>query len=107
LQEGFLLCRDVPIARIGEQIYHAGELPFLGMDDGMIRVVREPDKVLDPAFIAKPIVGGHPSEMVDPDNISEDQISSVTSVRPRRRHAARRSLVHHDVRPKAARKSST
>ena len=32
--EGFLLCKDVPIARTGEQLYHASELPMLSMRDG-------------------------------------------------------------------------
>jgi hypothetical protein len=83
--EGFLLCQAVPIARTGEQQYHASELPMLGMRDGMISVDREPAEVFDAASIAsfagKPIVDDHPMDMIDPDNITAHQIGTVTNVR--------------------------
>lgn len=83
--EGFLLCKDVPIARIGEQLYHASELPMLGMRDGIIHVDREAAEVFDPASIAsfqgKPIVDDHPLDIIDPDNIAAHQIGTATNVR--------------------------
>jgi uncharacterized protein len=83
--EGFLLCKDVPIARTGEQLYHASELPGLDMPDGVVRVMRDAAEVFDPASIAsfqgKPIVDEHPLSIVDPDNIAAHQIGTVTNVR--------------------------
>jgi alkylhydroperoxidase/carboxymuconolactone decarboxylase family protein YurZ len=83
--EGFLLCKDVPIARTGEQLYHASELPMLSMRDGMISVMREPAEVFDAASIAsfsgKPIVNDHPDGFVDPDNVAAHQLGTVTNVR--------------------------
>ena len=97
--EGFLLCKDVPIARIGEQLYHASELPFLNVRDGMVRVMRDEAEVFDPAsvasFVGKPIVDDHPSEIVDPDNIVAHQIGTVTNQRtPQRGSADRGSAAH-------------
>jgi hypothetical protein len=53
-QEGFLRCDSVPIARTGEQLYHATELPLFGITDGMIRVMRDAAEVFDPKSIAAP-----------------------------------------------------
>ena len=84
--EGFLLCKDVPIARTGEQLYHATELSMLGLDDGMIRVDRPANEVFDAASIAsfsgKPVVNDHPDGFVDPDNVVAHQIGTVLNVRP-------------------------
>jgi hypothetical protein len=83
--EGFLLCKDVPIARTGEQLYHATELPLLGIADGMIRVARDEAEVFDPAsmasFAGKPIVDDHPDDWIVPDNIASHQIGTVANVR--------------------------
>jgi hypothetical protein len=85
--EGFLLCRDVPLARIGAQQYHALELPMDARSDGvqMIDVERPPSEVFDPSSVAsfqgKPIVDDHPLDMIDPDNIHAHQIGTVINVR--------------------------
>jgi hypothetical protein len=49
--EGFLLIKDVPLARIGTQMYHPMELPMDGIGDGrsMIAIERTADEVFDPA----------------------------------------------------------
>ncbi|WP_429498947.1 DUF2213 domain-containing protein [Robbsia andropogonis] len=68
--EGFLLCEEVPIARIGKQDYAAIELPDLEDKDGVIEVERDPEVVFSSAtiasFIGKPVTVEHPSESVNP-----------------------------------------
>lgn len=62
--EGFLLCRDVPIARTGTQIYGPGETPLDDGPDGIVKVEREEDEVFAPSTVAsfagKPVVDEHP-----------------------------------------------
>lgn len=71
--EGFLLCLDVPIARVGEMIYGPGEIPIEPGPDGISRVSRDEQALFDPAAIAsytaKPVVNEHPEdEDVTPKN---------------------------------------
>jgi hypothetical protein len=85
--EGFLVAKDVPLARVGVQQYHPSELQMLdGMRrDRMIEVERTPDQVFDPASIAsfqgKPVVDDHPFDMVGPDNWQQHAIGHVVNVR--------------------------
>jgi uncharacterized protein len=69
--EGFLLCANVPIARIGEQTYYAGEVPVTPDQNGSIIVMRDPDEVFHPEAVAsfegKPITLIHPEEEVTPE----------------------------------------
>ncbi|MFM0488009.1 DUF2213 domain-containing protein [Paraburkholderia graminis] len=70
---GFLLCQDVPIARIGTQDYADVELPDVEpSDDGIIVVERHEEDVFDPESIASfegaPVTIEHPREPVTPDN---------------------------------------
>ncbi|MEL6472670.1 MAG: DUF2213 domain-containing protein [Pseudomonadota bacterium] len=70
---GFLLCQDVPIARIGVQEYADIELPDIEPgDDGIILVERHEDDVFDPESMASfegvPVTIEHPREPVTPDN---------------------------------------
>lgn len=73
--EGFLLCEEVPIARIGVMIYGPGEVPVEVGPDGLARVRRsEEDLFSDVAmasFVGKPVVDEHPSEDVTPKNWRE------------------------------------
>ena len=68
--EGFLVCEEVPIARIGKQDYAAIELPDLEDKDGVIEVERDPEVVFSAAtiasFIGKPVTVEHPYESVTP-----------------------------------------
>jgi hypothetical protein len=69
----FLLCLDVPIARIGTQEYADIELPDIEPgDDGIILVERHEDDVFDPESIASfegaPVTIEHPREPVTPEN---------------------------------------
>lgn len=82
--EGFLLCQDVPIARVGVMDYHESELP-LEADRGVIRVQRLEDEVFKPeamaSFAGKPIVNDHPEEDVTPANWRELAIGTVLNPR--------------------------
>ena len=69
--EGFLICKDVPIARTGTQQYRGCE--FGGpVADGIYNVQRPEAEVFDRAAVAsfegKPVCDEHPVEDVTPDN---------------------------------------
>ena len=70
--EGFLVCRNVPIARTGPQEYLAHELQLDGDPDRVIVVNRHPEDVFEDATLAsfegKPVTDGHPPENVGPEN---------------------------------------
>ncbi|BAU93397.1 putative bacteriophage protein [Methylorubrum populi] len=70
--EGFLICRDVPLARTGEQTYYAHELPSIPAKNGQIIAVRDEDEVFSEAaiesFRGKPFTDDHPDEDVDTKN---------------------------------------
>lgn len=72
--EGFLICHDVPINRVGVQDYNGYELNMNGADSARtFKVLRPPREVFDAASLAsfegKPITDNHPPENVTPDNI--------------------------------------
>lgn len=73
--EGYLLCRDVPIARIGTLMYGKGEVPVTADDTGLILIQRGEDVLFDPKTIAsaesKPITDDHPDDWVNPENWKE------------------------------------
>lgn len=70
--EGFLVCLDVPIARVGEMTYGPGETPVDAGPDGKVYITRSEKEVFDPASMAsiagKPIADDHPPVDVDPGN---------------------------------------
>lgn len=84
--EGYLIARNVPIARTGEQIYTAREL---GLTDGdperPVRVFRHEADVFDPAALAsfegKDVTDGHPPEQVAPENHAAYSKGHVENVR--------------------------
>lgn len=71
--EGYLICKDVAVARAGPQVYLANEL---GMDGGdkEITVERTEDEVFDKATVASfegmPVTDDHPEDEVNAENIS-------------------------------------
>lgn len=73
--EGFLICRNVPIARIGDQKYYAHELQLDGDPNREVMVHRYEDDVFDKATIAsfegKPVTDTHPNVSVTADNYSK------------------------------------
>lgn len=69
--EGFLICRNVPIARTGEQDYLGSEI---GLDtNDIVKVLRFPEEVFSEAAMAsfegKPVTNEHPPDLLDPDNV--------------------------------------
>ena len=83
--EGFLICKDVPIARTGPQDYLARELMLDGDPDRLITVQRHPEDVFEEATLAsfegKPICDGHPPENVGPENYAAYTKGHVQNVR--------------------------
>ncbi|MFJ0303346.1 DUF2213 domain-containing protein [Acinetobacter baumannii] len=70
--EGYLLCRDVPLARIGKLLYGDGEVPVTADNSGLIIIERGEDVLFDPRTIAsfegKPVTNDHPKGWVTPEN---------------------------------------
>ena len=83
--EGFLVCANVPIARTGDQIYYAGEVPITPDQNGAITITRSPEAVFDPAAIAsfegKPVTMTHPEGEVTPDTWKEVSIGHTQNIR--------------------------
>jgi hypothetical protein len=89
--EGFLLCKDVPIARVGTYIYGPNETPIAPGPDGVVHIERTRAEVFRPETIAsfngKPFVDEHPSQpdetrwTVDPHNWREVARGVVLSPR--------------------------
>ena len=70
--EGYLVCKDVPIARTGIQNYRGME--FGGTDPNKIYNIERPEaevfsKAALASFEGKPVVDEHPSEDVQPGNV--------------------------------------
>jgi uncharacterized protein len=77
--EGYLLCQDVPITRLGEFIYKQDEMlghdgkPIVQADsDGLVKIQRDADEVFSDitvrSFEGKPFTINHPNGFVGPDN---------------------------------------
>jgi hypothetical protein len=85
--EGFLLCKNVPIARTGEQLYTADEIGLEGRGgDGLVKIQRTEDHVFHPdtvaSFEGKPVTIDHPDGIeVNPDNWRELTVGIVQNVR--------------------------
>lgn len=81
--EGYLLCREVPISRVGSFEYSAAEvgLPNIG---STVRVRRPEEQIFNPetiaSFEAKPVVIGH-ARFADPDNWREIAVGTTQNVR--------------------------
>lgn len=83
--EGYLICRDVPIARTGKQDYLRSELGFEDNSSEMVAVMRRPEDVFSPATIAsfegKPVTSDHPYEGVTSQNASQYMMGATSEVR--------------------------
>lgn len=83
--EGYLVCRNVPIARTGPQEYLARELQLDGDPERVIAVNRLPEDVFEDAVLAsfegKPVTDGHPPENVGPENYAGYAKGHVQNVR--------------------------
>jgi len=84
--EGFLICKNVPIARTGEMLYAEHEIGLSGDERGIVRVTRDAEDVFDEKTIAsfegKPITIDHPDDLeVNPENWKELSVGVVQNVR--------------------------
>lgn len=92
--EGYLIARNVPIARTGPQDYKVSDLPQdtareLGLDTSnpgaSITIYRPPEEVFHPdtlkSFEGKPLTKTHPQEFVDPHTYREVAMGHVQNVR--------------------------
>lgn len=82
--EGFLLCRDVAIARTGDMLYGAGEVP-VDDDAGLIVIGRDADELFKPETIAsfegKAATNDHPDDWVTPQNWKTVAVGVTQNVR--------------------------
>lgn len=92
LADGSLLCKDVPIARTGTQVYSAKDLPNLKPNAaGEIIVRRSPEQVFAPATLASfegmSITVLHPEDeegnvrLVNPQNWKELSVGHLQNIR--------------------------
>lgn len=83
--EGYLICRNVPINRTGDQEYAARELQLDGDPDRLVIVHRYPEDVFDPAAMAsfegKDVTQGHPPENLTPENQAAYSKGHIENVR--------------------------
>lgn len=85
--EGYLICHNVPIARIGWQDYLPQDLPQdMGAPDaGIVKVYRPPEEVFAPATIAsfegKPVTDNHPPIDVDACNYAAYTKGTASNIR--------------------------
>lgn len=81
--EGYLLCRDVPISRVGEFEYTPLEAGIRGVN-GKVILTRSPEALFSPETIAsfegKPVVIGHDT-FADPSNWKDIAVGIVRNVR--------------------------
>ena len=84
--EGFLICKNVPIARIGSQDYAGHELGLTGQDANQIyRAIRTPEEVFSEeamaSFEGKPVTNDHPPDLIGPDDVSMYEKGHAQNVR--------------------------
>lgn len=84
--EGFLICKNVPIARTGTQDYLGSELGLSGGDSGrIIAVIRSPDEVFSEAALAsfegKPVTNDHPPGLIGPDEVKTYEMGHAQNIR--------------------------
>lgn len=88
--EGFLICRDVPLARTGDQVYADYEVRGIPPKNGQVIAQRDEDQVFHPDAIAsfrgKPLTDDHPDDDVTTANFKQYLIGTVMS--PRRGEGA-------------------
>ena len=81
--EGFLICRNVPLARTGTQDYLGTEIGLNRQD--VIKVNRDEDEVFSEAAIAsfegKPVTNNHPPVLLDPETVGQYEMGHVQNIR--------------------------
>lgn len=83
--EGFLLCEEVPIARIGWMMYGPGETPVKTNDTGYAMVSRDADTLFSQdtvaSFVGKSVTNDHPPGGVTPINWNKVTVGTTHNVR--------------------------
>ena len=84
--EGFLICKNVPIARTGTQEYLGREMGLSGADaDRIIAVSRSPDDVFSEAALASfegtPVTNDHPPGLIGPDDVKNYEMGHAQNIR--------------------------
>lgn len=83
--EGFLIAYDVPVAKIGEQVYKGDEVPIEPNAEGLVTIKRTEEEVFKPeaisSFEGKPFTIDHPDEMVTPENWKDLAHGFITNLR--------------------------
>lgn len=86
--EGFLLCMDVPVARLGTMLYGPGEVPVKAGADGTVRVTRDAEALFDPvtlaSYVGKPVVNDHPDDLEDVNPSNWRRLAVGITLNPRR-----------------------
>lgn len=85
MPNGFLVCKNVPIARTGTQDYLGSELEIAERPDERVTVYREESEVFNPAALASfegtPLVDEHPADDVTVNNAGNLMRGMVKDVR--------------------------
>lgn len=81
-----MICRNVPIARTGDQDYLGSEIGLDGEDAGkIIPVHRSPEEVFSQATMAsfegKPVTNDHPPGIIGPDDVRLYEMGHAENVR--------------------------
>ena len=84
--EGFLICRNVPISRTGDQEYLGWEIGIPGAGGGQIVTVhRPPEEVFSTSALAsfegKPVTNDHPPVLIGPDDVKTYEMGHAQNVR--------------------------
>jgi hypothetical protein len=84
--EGFLVCHDVPMARIGDMLYGPEETPVHSTDGvSGVTIRREEDEVFREdtmlSIIGKPVTNDHPEALVDPQSWRDSSVGTVMNAR--------------------------
>lgn len=83
--EGFLICRNVPIARTGDQDYLESEIVEGGDPQKVVKVHRPEEEVFSAAALAsfegKPFTNDHPPVLLDPENALSYEKGHAQNVR--------------------------
>ena len=84
--DGFLICRNVPIARTGDQDYLGSEIGLDGTEAGKVLAVhRSPEEVFSPATMAslegKPVANAPPPGSIGPDDVRLYEMGHAENVR--------------------------
>ena len=91
MADGSLLCKDVPIARTGSQIYLPEEIGLEPDESGLVTIYRTEDEVFSPATMASfegmAVTIDHPSDhagnivFVNPDNYAQLAHGHIQNIR--------------------------